>query len=282
MADRYTLRNRRSPALRAHDAERERRSRFALDTVQPAAGTPSTPPRPFGNLARASVEELVELAGDKLGSQLDSPRAKRRSGARHLLERLAGFAGRTWQARWLASGLDAGERPVSDLDPDKYRGYNLTHGLKALLCLRVITPSLETFRANKFNQYPYAFREVQGDPLLDAFFDATSRARASQRHQYRALADVCAALTTQGIALADLTPEALLFYADQCRRANLVIGARPDANRLAGCWPGTCCTPWGISRRELHRRCVPTSTRASGPRRRWSTITRSATTASGN
>jgi integrase len=177
---------------------------------------------------------LVKLAGDKLGSQLDSPRAKRQSGTRHLLEHLETFDGRTWQERWLASGLDAGERPVSDLDPDKYRGYNLTHGLKALLCLRVITPSLHAFRGNKFNQYPYAFKEVQADPLLDKFFEEAARSRASQRHQYRALADVCCALTTQGIALADLTPEALLFYANECRRLNLVVGARPDSNRFAG------------------------------------------------
>lgn len=47
-------------------------------------------------------------------------------------------------------------------------------------------------------------------------------------------ADVCCALTTQGIALADLTPQALLFYANECRRLNLVVSARPDSNRFAG------------------------------------------------
>jgi hypothetical protein len=45
---------------------------------------------------------------------------------------------------------------------------------------------------------------------------------------------VCCALTTQGIALAGLTPEALLFYANECRRLNLVVGARADSNRFAG------------------------------------------------
>jgi hypothetical protein len=73
----------------------------------------------------------------------------------------------------------------------------------------VITPSLTAFRGNKFNQYPYAFQQAQGDPPLDQFFEAASRSPSSTRHQYRALADVCCALTTQGIALADLTPEAL-------------------------------------------------------------------------
>ncbi|CRK56940.1 Mobile element protein [Alloactinosynnema sp. L-07] len=235
MAERYTLRNRRSPALRERDAEkRQLRSRFAIDAIEAVPAVPAVSPRPFGDLSTAPIEELVSLAGDKLGSQLDSPRQKRRSGARNLLERLEVFEGRTWQERWMASGLDAGERPVSDLDPDKYRGYNLTHGLKALLCLRVITPSLTAFRGNKFNQYPFAFLEVQRDPLLDRFFEEARTARVSERHQYRALADVCCALTTQGIALADLTPQALLFYANECRRLNLVVSARPDSNRFAG------------------------------------------------
>jgi hypothetical protein len=130
--------------------------------------------------------------------------------------------------------LDSGERPVHELGQDAYHGFNLTHGLKALLCLRAITPTLKAFRANKFHKYPYAFRPVQRDPDLDRFFDAVGRSRASEKHQYRALADVCCALTTQDITLADLTPQALLFYADQCRRQNLVVGARPDANRFAG------------------------------------------------
>ena len=66
------------------------------------------------------------------------------------------------------------------------------------------------FRGNKFNQFPCAFRQSQGDPLLDKFFEATARSRASQKHQYRPLFDVCCALTTQSIMLADLTPQALL------------------------------------------------------------------------
>ncbi|MDQ4102955.1 MAG: hypothetical protein M3186_04330 [Actinomycetota bacterium] len=37
---------------------------------------------------------------------------------------------------------------------------------------------------------------------MDKFFEATQRSRASQKHQYRALFDVCCALTTQGIAAA--------------------------------------------------------------------------------
>jgi len=39
------------------------------------------------------------------------------------------------------------------------------------------------FGPNKFNQYPYAFQQAQNDPLLDTFFEATQRSRASQKHQ---------------------------------------------------------------------------------------------------
>src|SRR5262249_10501107 len=112
VAERYTLRNRRSPSLRATDADnQQRRSRFAIDAIKPAPAAPAGPPRPFGDLSRAPAEDLVRLAGDELGSQLDSPRAKRRWGTRHLLEHLTGFDGGTWQERWLASGLDTGQRP---------------------------------------------------------------------------------------------------------------------------------------------------------------------------
>ena len=207
-----------------------------MDTIEAAPATPAASVWPFGNLVRASIEYLARLAADEVGSQLASRRGKRRRGTQALLEHLSSFEGRTWQERWNASGLDSGDHPVHELGQDKYHGYNLTHGLKALLCLRAIKPSVSGFRGNKFNQYPYAFQQAQNDPLLDKFFEATQRSRASQKHQYqyRALFDVYCALTTQGIALADLTPQALLFYADECRKFNLVVGVRPDANRFAG------------------------------------------------
>lgn len=219
----YTLRNRRSPELR-HDAERQAtRSRFALDALEARPGVATEPPQPFGDLSRAGTAEIIKLAGDELGSQLESPRVKRRAGARNLLEYLAGFDGATWQERWEASDLDAGGRPVSALAEVKFHGYNLTHGLKALCCLRVLRPSLVAFRSNKFNQYPIAFEVVQGNPILTKFFEQVSQSQAAERHRYRALYDVCAALTTQGIAMVDLTPSALLHYAVDSRRQGVTV-----------------------------------------------------------
>jgi hypothetical protein len=59
--------------VREKDAERrELRSRFAIDTIEAAPAAAAIPPQPFGDLSRATIEELVTLAGDKLGSQVDS------------------------------------------------------------------------------------------------------------------------------------------------------------------------------------------------------------------
>jgi hypothetical protein len=53
-------------------------------------------------------------------------------------------------------------------------------------------------------------------------------------HHGTALFDVAAALTTQGIALADLAPAAFLHYAWECRRLGLVLGARGAGSRFPG------------------------------------------------
>jgi hypothetical protein len=194
------------------------------------------------------------LAADEIGSQLDSPRAKHRRGTQALLEHLSTFEGKTWQERWQDSRLDSGGHPVHELGDDKYRGYNLTHGLKALLCLRVIRPSVSGFRGNKFNQFPYAFQQSQGDPLLDKFFEATARSRASQKHQYRPLFDVCCALTTQGIMLADLTPQALLDSRHTNHRGISLTRGRLDRHRTnRGGDPGG---PIVYARLANGRRCL--------------------------
>lgn len=151
-----------------------------------------------------------------------------------MLNHLSEFTGETWQQRWDDSGLNDLPRPVSDLADNKYHGYDMTYGLKSLLLMRLIKPSLPAFRANNFVDYATLYRRSQQDPLLDKFFDQARQTRAGTRHQDRALFDVCCALTTQGIALTDLTPEGLLHYANEYRRHHLVGGARTGSNRFAG------------------------------------------------
>lgn len=92
----------------------------------------------------------------------------------------------------------------------------------------VIQPSLEAFRSNQFLYYGKRFLVVQNDPLLDKFWEQVQSTPVNPVHHGTALFDVAVALTTQGIALADLTPAAVLYYAWECRRQGLVLGARPD------------------------------------------------------
>ena len=68
-------------------------------------------------------------------------------------------------------------------------------------------------------------------------------------HHTAALFDVAVTLTTQGIALAGLTPEALLHYVWQSRDQGLTMKARGKQNRgqFPASSPGRSCTRWACS-----------------------------------
>jgi integrase len=137
------------------------------------------------------------------------------------LQHLGEFPGDSWQQRWESSGLNGRGCPVRDLAATSGQGTELTQALEALISMRIIAPTLESFRANQFRDYPERFRIAQADPQLDAFFAAVAAAEASPHFRRRALFDVCTTLTTQGIAFADLTPEAFLHYARTTRDSGL-------------------------------------------------------------
>ncbi|WP_280270419.1 hypothetical protein [Nocardia wallacei] len=101
--------------------------------------------------------------------------------------------------------------------------------------MRIVQPSVPGFRSYTLINYPAVFRSVQRDPLLDKVFaEAETCAHIMRYHRVRALLDLCCALTTQGVALADLTPSALLHYSYECRRHAVTPGARGKTNRIAG------------------------------------------------
>ena len=93
-----------------------------------------------------------------------------------------------------------------------------------------------------------------------------------------------AALTTQGIALADLTPEAFLHYVWESRDHGLTFKGRGEAGRgqFPGSWPGRCSTIWATSPPARRRRCGPPCSAGAGRSRSWSTATASAIGVSGN
>ncbi|MFG2721457.1 hypothetical protein ACGFW5_24660 [Streptomyces sp. NPDC048416] len=80
-------------------------------------------------------------------------------------------------------------------------------GVACLLCLRIAQPpSLEAFRSNTFLYYGQRFLAAQNDPLLEKFWAEVQATPVNPIHHGTAPFDIAAALTTQGIGLADLTP----------------------------------------------------------------------------
>ncbi|GAA3618142.1 site-specific integrase [Nonomuraea rosea] len=184
---------------------------------------PTIPPQPRGDLTQATPEEIAAVS-QSTWDDWRTREYRREAAIKRLLHHLEQFPGETWQQRWESSGLDLPGQLVRDLERPEDRGRStITGGLEALLCLRVIRPSLPAMRSNKFLSYAKTFRVAQDDPLLDRFFKQTEAAEVSHLYRNRALLDVCCALTTQGIVLADLTPEAFLHYAKECRELAGVV-----------------------------------------------------------
>lgn len=192
-------------------------TKFAGPQTAPAQ-LPAVPPGPYGrHLADAGVDEIVAAMRRVWPGGRDSERSRAR-GARLLLVHLSGFPGAGWQQRWEASGLDGADQPVNVMIPGQEGRKEICTGAACLFGLRVIRPSLLALRSTRFAGYGGRFLEAQRDPLLEEFW---KRVQNHPMHHTAALFDVAVALTTQGIALADLTPQAFLHYIWQSRDQGL-------------------------------------------------------------
>jgi hypothetical protein len=196
----------------------------------PAAG-----PMLHGDLTKAGVEEIQQVVRDVWPGSPDAVRRRAR-GARFLLEHLIGFPGSTWQQRWEASGLNERGRPVTALMRDQKQRDEICVGTACLFSLRVIRPLLQALRSTRFLRYGERFLTAQRDPLLEEFWRRVQDIPVHPLHHGVALFDTAAASTTQGIALADLTPEALLHYAWESRDHGLTFKGRGEYGR--GQFPG--------------------------------------------
>ncbi|HEX9540971.1 MAG TPA: hypothetical protein VGA04_22630, partial [Streptosporangiaceae bacterium] len=208
-------------------------SRFVSVNAAPAP-PPAVPPRPQGDLTRACTEEIAQAVRTTWPTKSADNRWNRSRGARDLLHHLSQFPGETWQERWDASGFNQRGNPVSVLRSAPRDRSQIGTGAACLFCLRIIQPSLEAFRSNIFLYYGQRFLTAQNDPLLETFWAGVQATPVNPIHHGTALFDVAVALTTQGIALADLTPAAFLHYAWECRRQGLVLGARGAGSRFPG------------------------------------------------
>ncbi|MFC9592084.1 hypothetical protein ACFTUC_20120 [Streptomyces sp. NPDC056944] len=141
-ADTYTLRNRRLnynevPRLKAPTP-------FSHAAVKAApAPRPENPPAPFGDLSRASIVELGELAQNIWTHRAKSDGYKCRAGVRKLFGHLETLPGETWQERWEASGFNREEVPgVSILGrPGSYDDSSeLASALRMAFATRIVQP----------------------------------------------------------------------------------------------------------------------------------------------
>jgi hypothetical protein len=208
-------------------------SRFVSVNAEPAP-PPVLPPAPQGDLRRASVEQIAQAVRTTWPTKSADNRWNRSRGARDLLHHLSDFPGKSWQDRWETSGFNDPGQPVTVLRSVPREKSQIGVGAACLFSLRIIQPSLEAFRSNTLLYYGKRFLAAQNDPLLERFWAEVQAMPVNPIHYGTALFDVAVALTTQGIALADLTPAAFLHYAWQCRRQGLVLGARGAGSRFPG------------------------------------------------
>jgi site-specific recombinase XerC len=215
-------------------------TRFAGLQAAPAP-LPDVPPGPYGpRLASAGIDEIAAAMRQVWPGGRDSARARAR-GARLLLEHLGAFPGAGWQQRWEASGLDEADRPVNVMIPGQEGRKEICTGAACLFSLRVIRPSLLALRSTRFAGYGPRFLEAQHDPLLEEFAKRVRDQPVHPLHRTAALFDVATALTTQGIALDGLTPEAFLHYIWRSRDQGLTMKARGRQNH--GQFPGQLAWP---------------------------------------
>ncbi|MEU6934417.1 site-specific integrase [Streptomyces sp. NPDC046374] len=201
--------------------------RVNTKVIQPAPPSePENPPRPAGDLSRASLAKVADAVVAAWDDEGLERRRLRRLSTVTILEHLQRFPGTTWQQRWVAAGLDEyGTNPGDLGGEDKKLRKLFISGTRQLFCLRVIRPSLDAFRGHTYPNYALDFRLVARDPLLDKFHTAVEASDATPAARRTALFDVACALTVFGISLGDLTPEVLLHYSLESRRKQLTRGA---------------------------------------------------------
>jgi hypothetical protein len=196
---------------------------------------PAASPMPHGDLTAAGAEQIQQVVRAVWPGGPDAVRRRAR-GARFLLEHLTGFPGSAWQQRWEASGLNERGRPVTAVRGKQAERDEICVGTACLFSLRVIRPSLQALRSTRFLRYGERFLTAQNDSLLEEFWKRVQNTTVHPLHHGSALFDTTAALTTQGVALADLTPEAFLHYVWESRDHGLAFKDRGDNGR--GQFPG--------------------------------------------
>ncbi|WP_309484560.1 tyrosine-type recombinase/integrase [Streptomyces himalayensis] len=188
---------------------------------------PDRPPRPLGELSSATIDQIVALVAEEFTDVSRNARADYKHGMSRLLQQLAAEPGQIWQERWEAAGLNQPGRAVADLaDGDPKWRSRLTRAAGIAFAMRLIQPTEDALRATNPPQYTEKFLALSRDPLLEEFRTRLQRHPVSADGRKNGIRHLCRALTVYGISLADLTPGALVHYAD----------AHPGCG-IASAWP---------------------------------------------
>ncbi|HEX8858343.1 MAG TPA: hypothetical protein VGC06_04485 [Actinomycetes bacterium] len=206
-----------SNRIRRHTANRDPEVALGGRTQIAAAPPPipNPPPRPLGDLSRASAEQIVGLVVERFADVSRSTLADYKHGMRRLLELLAEQPGQTWQQRWEAAGLNQPGQTVADLagnDP-RWRS-RLIRAAGIAFCTRLICPSTAALQATNPPHYTDRFLQVAQDRLLEEFRTRLRAHPVSAEGRRDALSQLCRALTVFGVDLASLTPGGLVQWAN--------------------------------------------------------------------
>ncbi|WP_328791524.1 tyrosine-type recombinase/integrase [Streptomyces sp. NBC_00273] len=210
-------------------------SRFVGGPIKPKAAVAAVPPRPHGELSVASIAHIGGLAATLWEDAGKSTRGQRAQATRCVLKYLLDFPGQTWQERWDASPIGQGLVGANTLGTRRTTGMAIPPGVRALYCLRVIQPSLLTFRRNVLHNFAPMFVAAQDDPLLHKYAAQVQAHPLRHIHRREALSEMCTLLAVQGVRLSDVTPAAVLHFTQENRRARSALQpGNTVANRLVG------------------------------------------------
>lgn len=202
--------SRRGTLPRGHNPSR-------LTDAQPRSRVPelATPVIARTDLWPASLrshEQLIAAMGELDGHRDAKERARRRLALGLLLDWLGGFAGDSWQQRWLASGADAAGRDWPNLVTFRgvnkaYRVTQMTGATSRLILLDAIRPSYSWLFATIAGTLYERFRDIR-DPAGFAALDAEcarTTPRFTPTDQRSAYVQLSRILVHTGGRLADIT-----------------------------------------------------------------------------
>jgi integrase len=165
--------------------------RSVLGTAEPSLLTGD-----LDTLMRASFTQMPAIA--------DYEAKRRRYSVSCLTRYLADYPGDTWQARWVASGLDRGGVPWPD-EQDHSRRLRLFKGARTLICLGVIQPDYPWLLDTSFAWLFSTYREANNP---DAFATLETELR-NLRVRDRVASEAVLAATRICIYTGKTTPDAI-------------------------------------------------------------------------